>query len=95
MDPILCIQILEPNGDIVFVPKHDYDTNPTVGTIVVYDKPHSFDPVVRETCEYWQIETPVAKKKTTVQEMLAKANMQEKLRHARNMFENSYLFRNR
>jgi hypothetical protein len=55
MDPITCILILDSDNDKVFVPLADYRTNPTVGTVILHEKPAVVEPVIRESCEHWFI----------------------------------------
>ena len=55
METITCILILDTDNDHVWVPYADYQTNPTVGTVVLKEKVTVPEPVVRESCEHWFI----------------------------------------
>ena len=58
MAPILCLQIIDSDGDHVWVPYSECRTNPNIGTVLIHEKPKAPEPVIRESCEYWKIEEP-------------------------------------
>jgi hypothetical protein len=58
LDPITCILILDHKDNTqYYVPLADYQSNPTLGTVVLKERAAIWEPVVKEKDDYWLMGT--------------------------------------